>query len=116
MAETTITPTTIDTTGVDQPAALVAANADGSKFANTGNEFIMVENGGGGDITVTVVTQDACSLGGTTVHNIAKIVSAGAGASFGPFPKANYNDTAGDAHITFSGVTSVTVAVFKLDR
>jgi hypothetical protein len=112
MAETTLTVNDIDTSGIDQPATLAAANADGSKWVGSGREFLMVENGSGGEITVTVAAQENCNLGFS--HNIAVAIPAGEGKSIGPFAPAIYEDAAGDCHVTFSAVTTVTVAVFKL--
>jgi hypothetical protein len=112
MAETTLTVNNIDTSGIDQPATLAAANADGSKWVGSGREFLMVENGSGGEITVTVAGQKNCNLGFS--HNIAVAIPAGEGKSIGPFAPAIYEDGDGDVHVTYSAVTTVTVAVFKL--
>jgi hypothetical protein len=80
--------------------AEAAANADGNYFTNTGKEVLLVANGGGSPITVTVVTQE-------TVANGAKI-------AIGPFKRVHYNDASAYVQVTYSAVTSVTVKVLSL--
>jgi len=87
-----------------------AAAGGGDSFVNAGGAVLQVKNGDASSHTVTVACQTACNLGGTSVHNIVVPVAAGATAMIGPFP-FNYNDAGGSVQVTYSAVTSVTVAV-----
>lgn len=87
-----------------------AAAGGGDSFVNASGAVLNVKNSDSSSHTVTIACQTACSLGGTSVHNIAVAVAAGATAIIGPFV-FNYNDATGSVQITYSAVTSVTVAV-----
>ena len=88
-----------------------AANAGGDSFANTGDEIIHVKNGSGGAIDVTIVTQ--ATVDSQAVADRVVNVPAGEERVIGPFPKATYNDSGDLVQLTYSGVTSLTVAVMK---
>lgn len=107
----TLTVDVIDrATGLADPAGVAAAGG-GDDFPNTGREFLKVANGGGGAITVTVNSTVACSLGFDHDEPAAASVGAGETRFFGPFPTSRYGTSAG---VTYSGVTSVTVAAIRL--
>lgn len=114
MAELTIQ--TIANTGVVPTAA--AAAGGGDSFANTGREFLLITNGGAGGITLTIVTQNTTFLnsllGGLAVADRTVTVGIGETKLVGPFETNVYNDTSNLVQMTYSGVTSVTVSVFKL--
>lgn len=88
--------------------ALVAATAGGDKFYNNGDTVLHVKNGGGAPITVTVAATAKCSHG--SLHDSVSSIAAGATAQIGPFPQARFNGIDGKISITYSGVTTVTVA------
>lgn len=115
MAENTLTVQDIVQAGLER--ALAAANADGSKFINTGKEFIELVNGGGGDITVTINynpdNRAALNPSGLAVGDRAVVVTAGEARLIGPFPPSQFSDSTNYAHMTFSGVGSLTVAVLR---
>lgn len=92
---------------------LVAAAAGGDSFANTGAEFVEINNGSGASITVSA-TQVAVVDGGTPGTK-AVVVPAGARVAFGPFPPSIYNDTLSRVNLTYSGVTTLTVNPFRLN-
>lgn len=94
----------------------VAAAVGGDAFQNTGREVLYVKNGGVGSINVTVDSPGTCSLGVTAHANHDAVVAVAAGAErvIGPFPTRRFNDSNGNAQITYSGVTSVTVAVLRV--
>lgn len=98
------------TSGLEPTYASAAGGGD--QFANSGKEFLHVKNGGGGAVTVTIDSQTNCNFGHD--HNIAVSVGAGEEWILGPFPKSRFNDSSGLVQITYSGVTSVTVAVIKI--
>lgn len=89
-----------------------AAAAGGEEFVNSGRVFIHVKNGGGSSIDVTVDSQTPCSQGFD--HNAVVAVGAAADKMIGPFPKDRFNDTAGKVQVTYSGVTSVTIAAIEV--
>jgi hypothetical protein len=106
----TLTVQSTSRAGLD--VAGTAADAAGDEWANTGVEMILIKNGGGSGITVTLdfkATPD-----GATVTDPTVSIGAGATKVIGPFPPAYYNDTStGRAKATCSGVTSVTIVAFK---
>lgn len=101
-----------------QPSARVAndltlsnASGGGDKFANTGVEMLLVQNGSGGSINVTVATPQ--TVDGNAVADKVIAVADGKTALLGPFSKATYNDTDGFVNVTYSGTSSVKVAAIK---
>jgi hypothetical protein len=92
-----------------------AAAGGGDQFANSGNERFVVKNGGGSPITVTIDSPGTCSFGTTAnaAHDLAVAVAAGAETMIGPFATDKYSDSNGNVQITYSGVTTVTVAVVR---
>ena len=100
-----------------------AANTDGSKFLNPTDErtFIYVKNTNGATRTVTLETQRTSvslpGLGAVPLADIAIVVAATTGeAIIGPIAPSQFNDSDGYAHITFSAVSGVTVAVVHMGR
>lgn len=94
-------------------AVFATANADvgGDEFTNTGREIIYVANGSGGDITVTFTGQSASNFNVTT--NNAVVVSAGTTEVIGPFLKGWFSDTNNKVQVTYSGISSLTVAIIQ---
>lgn len=99
-------------------AAYAAAAAGGDVVPNDGNTFLHVKNGSGGSITVTVTpavtTVQSARHGTLTRANIAVAVPAGGERFIGPFAPEAFNNSSGQAAITYSGVTSVTLAAVRL--
>jgi hypothetical protein len=97
-----------------------AAAGGGDTVSNTdGKTYLHVKNGGGGSITVTItaqtVTKEDPHLGTLTRANIAKVVANGAEAIIGPIKKQSFNNASDIIAITYSGVTSVTVAALWIE-
>lgn len=105
-----LTPTQITSAGVLLSTASAAGGGD--SFSNTGDQFLYVNNGGGSPITVTITVQNTAYLR-EVVGNRTVSVSNGTAKLIGPFPPALFNDSSGLVQITYSAVTSVTVAVYK---
>lgn len=107
----TLTVQTTARTGLDVAGA--SADAAGDEWANTGEQVVLIKNGSGSGITVTLdfkATPDGAVVTDPTVS-----IGAGATKVIGPFSPAYYNDsTTGRAKVTCSAVTSVTIIVFKL--
>lgn len=89
-----------------------AADVAGDSFANTGVEYLVVENASAGPVTATFAVQ--AQIDGLPV-SAGKQVVVPAGATFiiGPFPKQFYNDGNGRVNVTYSAVTTVSVKVVK---
>jgi len=96
----------------------VAATSGGDDFVNDGSVVLHVKNGGGGSITVTANSQRNCDQGFD--HDLAVSVPAGEERMIGPFSTRRFNvETGADkdkVKITYSGITSVTVAAIKVSE
>jgi hypothetical protein len=102
---------TVDRGGAALVANQVAAAGGGDYFANTGVEYVIITNDSGGSITVTEVIQ--ATVDGQTITSRTVAIAAGITKLMGPYPTATYNDTNGRMNFTYSGVTSLTIGVFK---
>lgn len=89
-----------------------AADAAGDEFANSGQAYLHVRNGGAADITVTINSQQPCNYGFD--HDVQVSVPAGGERQIGPFLPGRFNDSNGRVHVSYSAVTGVTVAVVEL--
>src|SRR5262245_50722077 len=107
-----LTVTTLTRAGFNLSDNDVSAAGGGDSFPNTGYEAVYFLNGSVGDITVTFTVQTTTD--GLAVTNKTAVVSAGEAVIAGPWPTHIYNDANGRVQMTYSGVTSLTVAVFKL--
>lgn len=90
-----------------------AAAGGGDEFANAnGNTILLVNNGDGSPVTVTIVTQSTYQ--GLALADQAVVVAAGEIEAIGPFNTDDFNDSNGRVQVTYSGVTSLTVAAVKV--
>jgi hypothetical protein len=97
-------------------SAYAAAAGGGDTFTPDKDTYLEVINGSGGSITVTIATPRTDAYGNAIADN-AVAIAAGVTKKIGPFPAEAYADpTTGLASITYSGVTSLTVGVFKLSH
>lgn len=99
----------ISLTGIT-PVYNVAA-VGGDTFINNGRTFLHVKNGGVAAITATIDSK-ALSNYGTDV-DIVISVPAGGEKTIGMFDTVRFDDNLGISNITYSAVTSVTVAVIS---
>lgn len=96
-----------------------AAAAGGDTFVNNGREMFHIKNGGGAPMTVTfnsglVAGRNKCSFGvAAAAHDQAVTIGAGSDALCGPFNKDQFTDANGNMNVTYSAVTTVTVAVLS---
>ena len=108
---------TVDEAGVQITTAAVAAEG-GDKWDNNGNQQILLKNGSGGSVTITVTTQvtsfESSQYGDATKSNTTLAVAAGQLAILGPFNVSAYNDVDGYCNISYSATTSVEVAIFEI--
>ena len=113
----TLTIQTISESGINNVSYASAAGG-GDVVDNNGNVFLHIKNGSGGELTVTITAQvtsvDNGLYGELTKAN-ASIAIAGSGEAFiGPFTPAAYNNSHAQIAITYSGVTSLTIAALQL--
>jgi len=96
-------------------ASYTAAAGGGDDFANNGLVLLHVVNGGGGSINVVVDDPNSPNPGSATQFNpdVTVAVPAGEDRFIGPFPTFRFNDANGRVNVTYSGVTSVTVAAIR---
>jgi hypothetical protein len=95
-------------------ATYVSAAGGGDTADNNGNMFLHIKNGGEDGVTITITalttTVDSGMYGDLTKAN-ASILIAGLGEAFiGGFAPAAFNDGNGEVAITYSAVTSLTIA------
>lgn len=94
-----------------------AAAGGGDKFIPDDDVFVHVKNGSGAPITVTFVTPG--NVEGEPIADRTVSIPATTGERMiGPFPKQYFADNAdaGKCSITYSGVTSLTIAVIENQR
>ena len=102
-------------------ASYANAAAGGDAVLNvTGDVVLHVQNGHTSSQTVTVpaqrTSQNVADFGELSKSNIQVAIPAGEDRFIGPFPKAAFNDGAGKVQITYSGVTSLTIAALQVPK
>ena len=107
----TLTVQDITTSGLEPDFS--AADVAGDKFAWDRYRFLHVKNGGASPVTVDVVSQRG-AVPGLAPANIEVTIPAGEERIIGPFDKDGFRKADGMVEVTYSGVTSVTVAAFNL--
>lgn len=107
-----LTVQTISRAGLN--ASFAAAAAGGDSFVNDGKTYLHAKNGSGGALTVTIASQVANPPAGLAPANVAVSVPAAGERIIGPAPQAAFNDVNGRCVVTYSGVTSLTVAAVAL--
>ena len=106
----TLTTAAITAAGTDP--AFVAANGAGDKVVPGDTTYLHVKNASGVSVTVTITAVGLCSQGST--HNSVVAVPAGADRVIGPIGSRFAAVSDGLAAVTYSAVTSVTVAACRL--
>ncbi len=87
----------------------VSAAGGGDVFPNTGREFIHIKNGDASSHDITVNSVTPCDQGAD--HDLVVAVGAGVTKAIGPFATTRFNDGSGNVSLTYSAVTSVTIAI-----
>jgi hypothetical protein len=113
----TLTTQTFDESGAT--LSFDSAGGSGDKWANNGNQQILIKNDSGAEVTLTVTTQvttfESPEYGYSTKPNVTLIVPGSRSAIAGPFPVSAYNDVDGNCNISYSATTSVEVAIFEIN-
>jgi hypothetical protein len=93
--------------------ALTAANAGGDEAPVGDNVFLVINNGGGSPVTLTIVTPG--TEGGLAIADQTCVVAAGARTLCGPLSPELFKDPGdGLAHLQWSSATSVTFGAVAL--
>tara|TARA_R110002020_G_scaffold1629_3_gene7340 strand:+ start:3027 stop:3371 length:345 start_codon:yes stop_codon:yes gene_type:complete len=91
-----------------------AAAGGGDTADNSGSTFLHIKNGGGSEITATITAEttsvESNIYGDLTKANASIAIAASGEAFIGPFKPAAFNDGDSAIAITYTGVTSVTIA------
>jgi len=91
--------------------AITPTATHGNKFWNNGKTFLMVNNGSGDAITVTINTPS--QVAGLDIAELTVSVAAGARTAIGPFT-TDFNQNDGYVWATFSAVVDVTIDAVTL--
>jgi len=94
-----------------------AATGGGDEFVPSDKSLLHVKNGSGSPITVTIVTPRTDPRSGQAISDVAVSVPATGERMIGPFPRQAFAGTTAadpEADITYSGVTSLTIAHIEL--
>lgn len=112
MANLNLIKVPVSTGILDAAAQAVAASASGDSVPVGPNRFLYINNASAGVLTVTVATPG--TVDGLAIADAALAVPAGKHALL---PLASvYRGADGRAAITYSGVTTLTVACFELGQ
>ncbi len=112
----TLTVQTISESG--KSASYASADGSGDVVANNGKLFLHIKNGSGGSITTTITAQttsvDSGTYGTLTKADASIAIGASGEAFIGPFHPLAFNDSSSQIEITYSAVTSLTIAALTL--
>lgn len=103
--------------GIPAPTR-TSASSEGDKWENSGNEFVEIQNNGEGSVVVTftslVTSFDSSIYGPATKSSRTITVARGLTSLIGPFVASAFNDESGYCSISYTSVTSLTVAIFTI--
>lgn len=104
-----------DKDGADLTETNAPTSPDDFQFANNDKRtFVMVNNGSGSEITVTI--ESPATIDGEAITDKTVDIAANTIALIGPFKQSIYNDGSDRVHLVFSASTSVTVAAVRMDQ
>lgn len=109
--------TVVKRNGLKVSGALTAASTS-DKFANTGKQYLLVNNGAVGAKVLTFNTPIVKSdnAGDLTVANPTVSVPAGESWLIGPFKPSLYNDSTSYVTVTVGDATSLSYKVLQFDN
>ncbi len=88
-----------------------AADVAGDSVPISGKEFLHIKNASVSPITVTIASNQDSNFG--TDEDVAAVVAATDELMLGPFRKARFADGNGNMALTYSDVTTLTLAVLR---
>ena len=88
------------------------AVAASDTFSNDGHTILIVTNGSGGSVNVTLTTPG--TVDGLAVADRVVAVGNGVKKAIGPFPRSLYNDSDGKVTVAYDGTTSVTAMALSI--
>lgn len=88
-----------------------AANSD--SFTNDGSTLLVVKNGSGSGVTVTISATESGPFDDSSVDETAT-VAAGETGVIGPFGPARFNNSSGQVDVSYSSTTSIESKAFQL--
>lgn len=91
-----------------------SAAGGGDKLTPGPTVFLHVKNASGGALTVTVAPTHVPLPNLTTTMAAVSVIATSGDAMIGPFPADMFAGSDGLASITYSGVTSLTVAAVSV--
>jgi hypothetical protein len=95
------------------------AGEAGDTVDNAGSTFLHIKNDGGETITVTIAAETTSVpnsiYGSLTKANASIAVEAAREAVIGPFKVSAFNNSDDEIEITYTAVTSVTIAAFYIN-
>ena len=110
MAETELTAQLLSSSSIIPTYA--AANVDGSRWKNTGKEFLHIKNTNAATRDITIVTPR--TVDGLAVADVTFTIAITTGDRIvGPFSAETFNQAGGWGRVSFSAVADVTIALFK---
>ena len=95
------------------PVTLAAATAGGDTVQPNSRGALLVQNGSGASVTVTVAVPGNTKYG-QPEPDVAVTVAAGAYELIGPFPQDLGDPADGLVHVTYSAAASVNVAAVQI--
>lgn len=106
----------ISATGVGPTYAAAAGGGDTFAPTDMTKHFLHVKNGGGGSINVVIDDPTSATPTGATAFNpdTTTAVPNGGERMIAVDPSRFRDNATGNVSITYSGVTSVTIGVFKV--
>jgi hypothetical protein len=111
MADLTTSTVTVANPKLDLAAALTAAASGGDTAEIADGAIFVLNNASAGTITATFVTPG--TVNGLAISDATMAVPAG---KIGVMPLANvFRQATGRCNVTYSGVTTVTVGVLKIE-
>lgn len=108
---TPLTPAAVGITGT--LVTFTAADATGNTFTYNPRGLLLVKNGSGSSINVTVTVPGLDAYGSARPDPVVA-VAAGAEKAIGPFPQDLVDPATGSILVTYSLATSVTVAMLSV--
>jgi len=90
----------------------IAADVAGDTPSNDGRTVVHVKNDGSSPIDVTIDSVEKCNQGFD--HNLTVSIPAGDEKIIGPFDIKRFNNENSRLNISYSAVTSVTVAAYRI--